>query len=59
MTLKQLARHRAAVAAAPVHRPVGRAQHRAGLIPAAVLTWLLALAVVFAIGIIVLGVAWR
>jgi hypothetical protein len=59
MTLKQLARHRATVEAAPVYRPVGRGQQRAGLVPPAVLTVLLAAAVLFALLIVVLGVAGR
>lgn len=59
MTLKQLARHKAAVAAAPVHRPVGRPQHRAGLIPPSVLTGALGLAVLLAVAVVVVGVAGR
>jgi hypothetical protein len=64
MPPKQLARHPAAgtdaaVTEAPVHRPIGQAQHRAGLIPPSALTWLLAGAVVFALAIVAVGVAGR
>ena len=59
MTLKQLARHRGTNEVAPVQRPVGRPQHRGGLVPPAVLTGVLALVVLLALMVVVLGVAVR
>lgn len=63
MTLKQLARHRGPVEPAPAQRPVQRSvarpQHRAGAIPQALLTGVLALAVLLALVVVILGVAGR
>ena len=59
MTLKQLARHRGTLEAAPAQRSGGRPQHRAGLVPPAVLTGVLALVVLLALVVVVLGVAGR
>lgn len=63
MTLKQLARHRglaeAATAQRPVQRSAGRPQHRAGAVPQALLTGVLALAVLLALVVVILGVAGR
>lgn len=60
MTLKALARHRGTMEAGPAQqRATARPQHRAALLPPAVLTGLLALVVLLALAVVVIGVAVR